>query len=1438
MCKKKIQFLADAHIAVDNRGVRPGAKKAVRTVSLIMAGVLAVTSVMNALAAEPAMDENRTDSSDEGKTSGDGEAADEDVISLEDADKMMASYEEDDAEWEEVYIDSVEDLKRFAKNCWLDTWSVNKKVYLTNDLDLSGSDFVSIPTFGGYFNGQGHTVSGFSVRDSLSYTGLFCYTQESAVVANLKVKGNVRPSGKSMVVGGIVGDNSGIIFNCAFEGNVEGNDYVGGITGFNEQSGILIDCTGSGKITGAHYTGGIAGENTGNIVGCANKADVNVSNEDKAMSLEDINLEQYAAGLLGTETGDEKANKASAINNTIDSGGIAGLSTGMIQFCSNSGTIGYEHVGYNTGGIVGRQSGYVYSCENTGTVYGRKDVGGIAGQTEPYIAVDLSEDIAYQLSENIDQLHDLTGRMLNDAGAESDTVSARLTVIQDFVDKALDDTNFLADRTIEWTDGMIGSANDVMGRLDYIMDETAKEGGVVDQGRNAAGNVRDAARELGNTVEALDIYRYMSAEEKAQYDAARSGMENASAQYAEDYADALAAYRNYYIDVVRLDPAYGYTRNSAFSLYVNTGSSGAGTDENHTESGAGRDNPDNNAGSAAGGNSAGSDADSGSINAGGSNAGGSEAGDDTGSSGNHTGNGAADGDGTDSGGDQTGAGGDGSHAGSEGAGSGTTGGASGGNGTDDESDRDNMSNTATGSGTGSTMNVPGTGSSVAGSSEDDNIDADTTDTGGDARDAGGATVQDLRPCFDNGPVDPWQPKNHFRDYIGVTGWVHYKPDGSTTTFPQSDGAQGELDRQLLADVAEKMQENAARIEADAAAYADAQYAAAHPGSSYSQDMRDYLQIMAPIVLSAGAKMSDEARSRMEEAVGSVEDAMGSLESAGSEVKNIFDTVNGMPDIQLPQLGGDYRSRAGSLNSNLQGLSENMGHLNDEMASTNDVMLADLSDINDQFSKIMRLYTDAIDGVLDMDYSTVYEDNSQEDAETSTDATIADCTNHGTVRGDLNVSGIAGTMAIEYDFDLEGDVTGIDNARMNSTFLTKCVLRRNINEGTVTAQKSYVGGISGLQEMGTILRCENYGRINSTSGNYVGGIAGQSLSYITNGYSKCTVSGGEYVAGIAGSGSSMENCCAMVRVQDASAFYGAIAGETDTSGTVTENLFVSDEIAGIDRISYSGKAEPVSYEELLETEGLPNRFRMMSVSFYADDEEVKRIECPYGGDVLREWYPDIPAKDGFYADWDIGEIRDIRYDEDVTAEYVRYLTTLASGQTRGNGQSVLLADGMFKQEEELNVTGGSLDGAGAENDTNTAENLPVGGMALDKTEAFEEGFTPEDIPRKDVAEYWQITIPEDEMEQHQLRYQAPGGQTEGVRIYVKQNGEWLQADTELMGIYHLFTIEGAEAEIAVCVQERSIGEYLIWIAPAAAVTLTAVFIITRKRKRKKNKQADK
>ena len=61
-----------------------------------------------------------------------------------------------------------------------------------------------------------------------------------------------------------------------------------------------------------------SGENVGNIVGCLNRADVNISSEDKARSLEDIDLGQYTTGLLSSLEGgsDEKSEKLSATENT------------------------------------------------------------------------------------------------------------------------------------------------------------------------------------------------------------------------------------------------------------------------------------------------------------------------------------------------------------------------------------------------------------------------------------------------------------------------------------------------------------------------------------------------------------------------------------------------------------------------------------------------------------------------------------------------------------------------------------------------------------------------------------------------------------------------------------------------------------------------------------------------------------------------------------------------------------------------------------------------------------------------------------------------------------------------------------------------------------------------------------------------------------------
>ena len=137
-----------------------------------------------------------------------------------------------------IHIKSAEDLRSLAHSCTLDSWSRGKTVVLDNDIELTDDDTLPIPTFGGTFNGNGHTISGLSITQSVSPAGLFGVLQKDAVIKNLNVEGTVTPSGDSENIGGIVGENHGTIESCTFNGSVSGKRSVGGIAGRNLATGI------------------------------------------------------------------------------------------------------------------------------------------------------------------------------------------------------------------------------------------------------------------------------------------------------------------------------------------------------------------------------------------------------------------------------------------------------------------------------------------------------------------------------------------------------------------------------------------------------------------------------------------------------------------------------------------------------------------------------------------------------------------------------------------------------------------------------------------------------------------------------------------------------------------------------------------------------------------------------------------------------------------------------------------------------------------------------------------------------------------------------------------------------------------------------------------------------------------------------------------------
>ena len=1085
----------------------------------------------------------------------------------------------DVTELTDVYISSVEDLITLADNCRLDTWSRDKNVILNADIDLNGSSFKYIPIFGGIFDGNGHTISGLDISSEESYTGLFCITQASAIIKNLTVKGTIMPLDKQLATGGIVGDNYGLISNCSFDGRVEGYDYTGGIAGYNEQTGTISSCTGKGHVIGRHFTGGITGYNLGIINGCTNEARINITSMDETISIKDIDVSKYTNNLLNIFGDNNKQDSTSVINSTVDVGGICGYSQGVIISCTNESLVGYEHVGYNVGGIVGRQNGYVQMCVNNGEVFGRKDVGGIAGQAEPFVIIDITKDIVGQLTTNMNTLHDLVNVTLNDAGSESDIISARLNMVKSFTDKALTDTSYLSNETETWINGVMDSGTEIMGRIDYALEEAAKSGGALDHTRQATDNASKAISNLTNAVNDLDIKKYLSAEESLSYNAAKQNIENGTEEYRnlrEKYYETDYKYNYYkYIDHHHNDPAYYGISSNLVPLDLS----------------------------------------------------------------------------------------------------------------------------------GNRIDWPSSGTGTK------------------------------------------------EEYDNISCIVH--EDTSTdpptyTDFPSDDGEYASKDKSL---------NSIASTQADIAVeeLTNEEFKNEH-GMSYPEWLERNVETMTGILLSHEPDMADNIRRDVRYAVDSTKQSVNNLGSAVGDIKSIVSDINSRGNITFPKLSDEYRNRSNSLIANIQGMSDNLGCLNNEMNSSNQQLVDDMIKVNDQFNVIMLLIADAIDGVLDEDYTDLYEDDSLSVADSSTDATIADSLNNGSVHGDINTAGIAGTMAIEYDFDLESDITGIKDAAAGTTYRSKCVLRNNKNNGRIEGLKSYIGGTCGLQEMGTILRCQNYGKLVSKSGDYVGGISGKSLSTIKDCQTKCIMQGKDNIGGITGLGYDISGCYSLPSINSEGSYLGAIAGDNSQKGRLKSNYFVSDDYAGIDRVSYSGKAEPITYDQLLSSDSIPSEFRSIKVSFVVDDETISVKEYNYG-DSITSLPVELTDDEYILWDWDNANLLNLHADTELSGTKARYITTLAGSQLRESGQSAVLADGKFISEDTLDsrVTGENED--------------------------------------PDIFESWELTIPEDFSDEHLIRY-CPPENISDVKIWLVNGDEKTEAECQPMGKYYTFKAPGYNVKFLV------------------------------------------
>ena len=136
---------------------------------------------------------------------------------------------------------------------------------------------------------------------------------------------------------------------------------------------------------GLNSTGGIVGSNDGAVAACGNSAFVNTESVDPSIRLDSFDTSSILNFL--------RSLRSDNAGITSDTGGVCGTSSGFVERCTNGGTVGYLHLGYNVGGVVGHSRGYLADCDNSAAVYGRRAVGGVVGLAEPYIVTEQTQNL-------------------------------------------------------------------------------------------------------------------------------------------------------------------------------------------------------------------------------------------------------------------------------------------------------------------------------------------------------------------------------------------------------------------------------------------------------------------------------------------------------------------------------------------------------------------------------------------------------------------------------------------------------------------------------------------------------------------------------------------------------------------------------------------------------------------------------------------------------------------------------------------------------------------------------------------------------------------------------------------------------------------------------------------------------------------------------------
>lgn len=203
-------------------------------------------------------------------------------------------------------IEDVEDLKLLAKKVNSGETYEGKYFKQTADIDLNNeTNWTPIGTV---------TNDG---KDARPFKGTF--DGDGYKITKLKVTGNSDNAG---LFGNVWGAT---IQNCNVTGEIEGNNFVGGIVGSTGKNTKILNCSFQGDVKGNECVGGIAGWGVGKIKNCYALADVTAASAG-------------AGGIAGKAYGVtiENCYYGGKVSSRTDAGGIAGETLG---FSASSTTI-------------------------------------------------------------------------------------------------------------------------------------------------------------------------------------------------------------------------------------------------------------------------------------------------------------------------------------------------------------------------------------------------------------------------------------------------------------------------------------------------------------------------------------------------------------------------------------------------------------------------------------------------------------------------------------------------------------------------------------------------------------------------------------------------------------------------------------------------------------------------------------------------------------------------------------------------------------------------------------------------------------------------------------------------------------------------------------------------------------------------------------------